>query len=172
LSYVQGLLEPHRGRGHAPWFLQQDAGLLRLVGDRLAVDLWELERHLDAAAEAAAAGTPSVELEHLAEVLELWRGEPLDDVAGEEWAEPVRERLRSRFVSAAVRAGDLLVAAGRPIEAVRAADAALGADRWSSDAYALLARAHTAAGDDAGARPPRPAAPLTRRLQGPVTLPG
>jgi DNA-binding SARP family transcriptional activator len=153
LSYVQSLLEPQRGRGHAPWFLQQDAGTLRLAGgDRLTVDSWELEAHLEAAAAAAESGAPSIELEHLLQVLALWRGDYLDDVAGEEWAEPLRERTRSRFVTAAVRAGELLVAAGRSEEAIRAADAALAADRWCETAYHLLASAHTAAGDADGAR--------------------
>ena len=153
LSYVQSLLEPERSRGHAPWFLQQDAGALRLAGgDQLSVDAWELEDHLEAAAAAAGSGAPSIELEHLLEVLTLWRGDYLDDVAGEEWAEPVRERMRSRFVTAAVRAGELFVAAGRPVEAIRAADAALTADRWCEAAYRLLSSAHTAAGDADGAR--------------------
>ena len=153
LNYVQSLLEPKRGRGHAPWFLQQDAGVLRLGGgDRLSVDAWELETHLDAAAAAAESGAPSIELEHLLQVLDLWRGDYLDDVAGEEWAEPLRERMRSRFVTAAVRAGELLVAASRPEEAIRAADAALAADRWCDAAYHVLAEAHAAAGDADAAR--------------------
>ena len=153
LNYVQSLLEPTRGRGHAPWFLQQDAGALRLAGgDRLTVDAWELETHLEAAAAGAESGAPSIELEHLLQVLALWRGDYLDDAAGEDWAEPLRERMRSRFVTAAVRAGELLVAAGRPEEAIRAADAALVADRWCEAAYRVLASAHAATGDTDGAR--------------------
>jgi DNA-binding SARP family transcriptional activator len=153
LSYVQSLLEPKRGRGHAPWFLQQDAGTLRLTGgDRLTVDAWELEAHLEEAGVAAESGAPSMELDHLLRVLALWRGDYLDDVAGEEWAEPLRERMRSRFVTAAVRAGELLVAAGRPDEAIHAADAALATDRWCEAAYRVLSSACAAAGDADGAR--------------------
>jgi ATP/maltotriose-dependent transcriptional regulator MalT len=152
LTYVQSLLEPQRGRGHAPWFLQQDAGVLRLGGDRLSVDAWELEGHLDASVAAAGSGAPSIELDHLLQVLALWHGEYLDDVAGEQWAEPLRERMRNRFVTAAVRAGELLVAASRPEEAIRAADAALAADRWCEAAYHVLASAHASAGDADAAR--------------------
>jgi DNA-binding SARP family transcriptional activator len=163
LNYVQSLLEPQRGRGHAPWFLQQDAGALRLAGgERLSVDAWELEAHLQAAAAGAGSGAPSVELEHLLQVLALWRGDYLDDVAGEDWAEPLRERLRSRFVTAAVRAGELLVAADRPEEAIRAADAALAADRWCEAAYRVLASAHAATGNADAAR--RAAESAERRL--------
>jgi DNA-binding SARP family transcriptional activator len=153
LNYVQSLLEPQRGRRHAPWFLQQDAGALRLGGgDHLSVDAWELEARLQAAAVAAQAGAPSMELEHLRHVLALWRGDYLDDVAAEEWAEPLRERMHSRFVTAAVRAAELLVAADRSDEAIRAADAALAVDRWCQGAYRVLARAHAANGDADGAR--------------------
>ncbi|HEX4906091.1 MAG TPA: BTAD domain-containing putative transcriptional regulator [Acidimicrobiales bacterium] len=153
LSYLQTLLEPERPKGHAPWFLQQDAGVLRLGGgDHLSVDAWELEAMLDAAAAAAASGAPSVELEHLRAAIGLWRGDYLDDVAGEEWAEPLRERMHSRFSSAAVRAGALLVASGQPRDAIQAAEAALAADPWSEGAYGVLASAHAALGDDDAAR--------------------
>lgn len=163
LSYAQSLLEPGRARGHAPWFLRQDAGVLRLAGgDRLSVDAWELEASLDAAATASASGVPSVELEHLLGAVDRWQGPYLDDVAGEEWAEPLRERFHSRFGSAAVRAGELLVAAGRPADAVRAADAALAADPWSEAAYRVLASAHLALGDDDAVR--RTIEAATRRL--------
>jgi DNA-binding SARP family transcriptional activator len=146
LSYVQSLLEPQRGRGDSPWFLQQHAGVLRLRGDEhLTVDAWEVEAHLDAAAAAAAAGAPSIELDRLLRVLELWRGDYLDDVAYEEWAQPLVARLRGRFLGAAVRASELLVAAGRLPEAIHAAEAALDADRWCEPARRALDRAHAAA---------------------------
>ena len=153
LTYVQAVLEPHRARGDAPWFLQQTAGVLRLrADDHLSVDGWELEEALDAADAAAAAGTPSVELEHLLTAVALWRGDYLDEVAGEEWAEPIRERVRQRFVRAAVRAGDLLVAAGRLPEAVRAGDAALSVDPWCEPAMRLRVTALLGAGDRDAAR--------------------
>ena len=151
LNYVQALLEPERSRGDAPWFLRQAAGSLALrVDEHLSVDAWEFERELDAA--EAAKTTPSVELRHLLAATGLWRGEPLDDVAGEEWADPLRERLRQRFVRAAVRAGDLLVATARFAEAIALADRALEADPWCEAAIRLRVAGLLAAGDPAGAR--------------------
>ena len=153
LSRLQSLLEPERTRGDASWFVRQDLGVLRLAGgDHLSVDAWELESHLGAALRARESGAPSIELDHLSQALDLWRGEYLDDVAGEEWAEPLCERMRRRFVAAAVRAGELLVAAARPAEAIRAADAAIATDRWCEAAYRVLASAYTAAGDADAAR--------------------
>jgi DNA-binding SARP family transcriptional activator len=153
LSYLQNLLEPQRGRGDAPWFLQQDGGVLRLRAvDHLTVDAWELDDALDAADEAATAGATTSELAHLERAIALWRGDLLDDIAGEEWAEPLREHARRRFVRAAVRGGELLVAGGRPTEAVLAAEKALAADPWCEPAIRLTVAAHLAAGDRSAAR--------------------
>jgi DNA-binding SARP family transcriptional activator len=148
LSYVNSLLEPERARGDAPWFLQQSGGVLRLrTGEHLSVDAWEFDAAIGAAEAAAAAGSASAELERLLEAVELWRGEYLEDVAGEDWAEPLRERARQRFVRAAVRSGDLLLASGRLGQAVDVADRALGADPWCEAAMRTKVAAFLAAGD-------------------------
>jgi DNA-binding SARP family transcriptional activator len=153
LSYLQNLLEPQRARGDAPWFLQQDGGVLRLRDvDHLTVDAWELDDALDAADQAAAGGATTTELAHLQRAVALWRGDALEDVAGEEWAEPAREHVRRRFVRAAVRAGELLVASGNPADAVAAADKALAADPWCEPAIRLVISVHLAAGDRSAAR--------------------
>ena len=153
LSYLQALLEPDRGRGDAPWFLQQDEGVLTLSGgDYLSVDAWEFDAHLSSASEAAAAALPSVELDRLLAATSLWRGEPFVDVSGAHWAEPVRERFRRRFVMAAARAGELLVADGRPERAAALAAMAVEVDPWSEPSHRLLASARLAAGDRGGAR--------------------
>jgi DNA-binding SARP family transcriptional activator len=152
LTYVQALLEPERGRGDAPWFLQQSMGVLRLRADtHLSVDAWEFDAALDAADTAAAASTPSVELQHLLAATALWQGDYLDDVAGEDWAEPLRARARQRFVRGAVRAGDLLLASSRFDEAVDLAERALEADPWCEPALRLRVSAHLAAGDRSAA---------------------
>ena len=83
--------------------------------------------------------------------ISVWRGDPLEDVAGEEWSEPIRERLRQRFVRGAVRAGHLLLASGRAPDAVAAGLAAVGTDPGSEPAIRLLVGAHLAAGDRSAA---------------------
>ncbi|MDQ3601749.1 MAG: hypothetical protein M3408_10985, partial [Actinomycetota bacterium] len=57
-----------------------------------------------------------------------------------DWAEPERTRLRTRYTAAAVRAGELLLAAGAPANARRAAERAITADTIAENAYQLLAR--------------------------------
>ncbi len=152
LSYLQNLLEPDRVKAVAAWYLRQDAGVLRLDGgDHLVVDAWEVEWLLDQADLARAEATPSIELTHLLDALRSWSGEYLEDVAGEEWAEPLRQRVEGRLVRAALRCGELLLGGGRPDEAIAVAERALRAEKWSEAAYRLSSRAHLAHGDRAGA---------------------
>jgi DNA-binding SARP family transcriptional activator len=150
MTYLQALLEPHRGRGDAPWFLRQEAGVLRLHDDaHLAVDAWEVEALLD---EAERATAPSVELRHLLAAFDRWKGEYLEEAAGIEWAEPFRVRFHRRIVAAGVRAGELLVADGRTAQAERVAGIVLSVDPWSEAAHRVLIRARLATGDRPGAR--------------------
>jgi DNA-binding SARP family transcriptional activator len=148
LHYLQNVLEPHRARREAPYFVSQDAGFLRLRGhERLTVDAWELEALLEEAGHAEASGAPSRALEHLLAATSLWRGEPFEDVAFAEWVAPVREWLHGRYVAAGVRASELLLGADRPDEALELVDRVLRAEPWSEAAYRVRVSAHLAAGN-------------------------
>jgi DNA-binding SARP family transcriptional activator len=68
------------------------------------------------------------------------------------WAEPHRSRLRARYVAAAIRSGELWLAARAPDDARHAAESSITADPTSEPAYRLLARSHLASGDPSGAR--------------------
>jgi DNA-binding SARP family transcriptional activator len=63
-----------------------------------------------------------------------------------------REHYKTKFVRAAVRAGELLVGRGDLDEAEAVARRALAADPWSEDAYAVLIAGALANGDRSGAR--------------------
>ena len=153
LSYLLGILEPHRRQGEAPYLLAQDAGILRLTDDdHFIVDAWELQQGLEAAAAAEASGLVSVALEHLLGALAFWHGPYLDDVAAEEWAQPARRRMHARVARAAIRASELLVAGDRAHEAARPARIALQADPWSEAAYRALIAACLASADRAAAK--------------------
>ena len=153
LSYLQRVLQPDRSQGERPYFLRASGDWLELAGGEwLEVDAWELEAHLDAADAAARTGAVATALASYAVALALWRGEPYVDHPYVLWAEPERARLRARFTAAALRAGELWLAAGAVQEARRAADQALRADAASEAAYRLLARTHLAEDDPAAAR--------------------
>ena len=139
LSYVQALLEPHRAKGDASWFVQQESGELVLGGGAyLGVDVWDFEDALDRAAEARRAAIPSAEVEHLLVAIELWRGEPLIDVLDQEWAAPHLRRLTERFVSGVVRAAELLAAANRGDEALEVAERGLVVEPWSEALHRVI----------------------------------
>jgi DNA-binding SARP family transcriptional activator len=152
LHYLQSVLEPHRAKREAPYFVSQDAGFLRLRGhDRLTVDAWELDALLDAAGDAEESGAMSRALELLLAATRLWRGEPFEDVAFAEWAAPTRDWLHARFVAAGVRAAELLVGADRPGEALELVERVLRAEPWSEAAYRVQVSAHLASGNRSAA---------------------
>ena len=149
LSYLQQVLEPDRSGVEAPYFLRTEGSTLRLMGDpaHLSVDAWELDRHLDEAMVAEEAADPAAALEHYGLALSLWHGEPFEDAPTIAATLAERARMADRFVTAAVRAAELLLAAGRSSEAASAAERALIADPAAESAYELLARVHLMAGD-------------------------
>jgi DNA-binding SARP family transcriptional activator len=63
-----------------------------------------------------------------------------------------RAHYRSRFVASANRAAELLVGRGDTIRAEDLARRALAADPWNEEAFAALASAALARGDQSGAR--------------------
>jgi DNA-binding SARP family transcriptional activator len=152
LNYLQQALEPARPATAPPYFVRSEGPWLTLVDDEhLFVDAWELESHLDAADRAEQAGHPAEALDAYREVLPLWRGEPYSDVAEGLWVHAERARLVARYTRAALRAGELLLAAGDSIAARGAAERALAVDPLEEAAYRLLARTHEFEGNVAAA---------------------
>jgi ATP/maltotriose-dependent transcriptional regulator MalT/DNA-binding SARP family transcriptional activator len=153
LSYVQALLEPDREKGDAPWFLQQDAGVLSLRPClELDVDVWDVEARLDQAAQHRAAAQPTLELQKLLEALARWGGDAFEDLADLDWARDTRERLRARCLAASKRAVALLIAARRAAEADVVVERALAEDRWDEELHQLSIRLRVVQGDHAGCR--------------------
>ncbi|MCU1391298.1 MAG: transcriptional activator domain protein [Ilumatobacteraceae bacterium] len=139
LSYVQALLEPHRSKGDAPWFVRQESGALVLEGGgHLAVDIWEFDDAIDRAADARQAAIPSAELEFLLVAIDLWRGEPLADLSDLDWAGAQVRRLEERYVVAVVRAAELLAAAGRDERALEIAERGLQQEPWSEGLHRVV----------------------------------
>ena len=148
LTYLQNVLEPDRGELDPPYFLRSAGPVLHLVtDDALEIDVLQFERALDEAARLERQGAPSAALSAYRQAAELWGGDLLADVTGGTWLEWERDRLRSRFVASAVRAGNLLLARGDTTAARTLAERALRADDCSEDAYQLLVAGHLADGD-------------------------
>ncbi len=153
LAYLHALLEPGRGELDPPWFVRSAGPVLHLVVDgALEVDARTFERDLDEAARLERQGVPSAALPVYRRALDLWRTDYLPDVTGGEWLEWERERLRGRYVGAAVRAGELLLARGDTGAARALGERALRVDRWSERAYQLVVAALLETGDLVAAR--------------------
>jgi DNA-binding SARP family transcriptional activator len=152
LSHLLSALQPGR-KGRAPsYFVSTTEGGIVMTGaDRLRIDVWELEAHLEEAAAAEHAGLPSVALASYRAAVALWRG-PFAAGAAWAWAEHDVERLTSRFAAAVARAAALSLAAGEVTEAERLAALVLDLDPWSEPAHRVLATAQLDRGDRTGAR--------------------
>ena len=152
LAYLQRVLEPDRRKGEAPFFVRTDGQNVIVAGaPHVVVDAHEFEHLVDRAEEADRRGAPSLARQLFETALHMWRGPCLADVAYEEWAQHTCRVLTERFVGAAVRAGELSLAAGDTTAARRHARRALSADDWSEPAHRVLIAAALCDGDRAGA---------------------
>ena len=145
LNYVHQVLEPRRNAGDAAWFVQVDGAHIRL-NPRVEVDAWRFTELLDSAEAEQRAGRPTESLPLLIEAVGMYRGDLAADL-DHTWLDLERIHLRSRFVRASCRAGDLLTATGRPSEAMDVLRPSLDADPWHERSYVALAEAYCALGD-------------------------
>ena len=153
LTHLQRLLEPDRADGEAPFFVRTSGTTLQLTGEGwLEVDVWQFDRLLDQAEQAERQSIPSRALAAYQQALPLYRGDYLADLPDADWADLERNRLRLRYQSVAIRAGELLLAGGDTTTPLTLAQAGLRVEPWSEAAYRLLVATHLARGDHAAAR--------------------
>ena len=153
LTYLLRLLEPDRGAGEPAYTVRVEGQDVRLVtGGALRIDVDAFEEHLLAARNAESDGTPSLALDHLLAAVKLYRGDLHADVPEAEWLAFERDHYRRQFVTAATRAGQLLVGLGDLDRAEAVARSALSADPWAEDAHAVLVAAALARSDRVAAR--------------------
>ena len=153
INYLQQAVQPDRKTNEAGAYVRTSHEIIELVpGGRVRSDLWELEDLLDTATHAEQSGDLPAAIAAYLAALPLWRGDPHPELDDLDWVRDQQTRLRSRYVSAALRAGELLLASDRHNDAALAADRASAADPTSERAYQVLARAHLAAGDTQQAR--------------------
>lgn len=152
LNLLLGVLEEGRAGGDAAYFVRADGNRVRLAGhDRLDVDVWRFDALLDEAARLEADGAPSLALDCFTEAVELYRGELLAGAADSDWLHLERQRLHVRFVGAAVRGAELLLAHDRVDEAIALATRTLHVEPWSEAAHRALVAGHLQRGDRAAA---------------------
>lgn len=148
LNYLHGVLEPEREAGDAPWYVRSEGDSVRLVGEGLWVDVWELHARLDSVAASDSAGRPADVLAEIDAALTLWRGDLLGDIY-DDWVAAPRDNLRARFVAATVRAGELRLGRGEIDRSLAIAARALDVEPYSEAAHRLMIATHLARGDKA-----------------------
>jgi LuxR family transcriptional regulator, maltose regulon positive regulatory protein len=153
LNYLLGALEPWRGKGEPSFFVRIDGSAVTLAGgDWLRVDAERFDDHVRRATRADADGAPSLALEHALAAAALYRGPAHQDVGDADWVDVEREHYATRFVTTAVRAGELLVGHGDAEQAEDLARRALAVDPWCDDAYAVTVSAALSRRDRVAAR--------------------
>ncbi|CAL9440669.1 HTH-type transcriptional regulator MalT [Actinosynnema sp. ALI-1.44] len=141
LTHLRRLLDPDRARGDASFHLRTTGDTIRLVRSQwLDVDLWRLDALSADVRAARAEGDLDRAKELLAEAVELWRGEPLPDLADLPDAEPGLEadRLRALHERNLLDLGELCLVSGEPSRAGYLADRVLARDPFAPRAHRLL----------------------------------
>jgi DNA-binding SARP family transcriptional activator len=152
LNHLLRVLEPWRDSGEPAYLLRLDGQTVQLVtGEHLHLDVDSFDEHSTLAASAEADGTPSLALEHHLAVTDLYRDDLHADLPEAAWFALDREHYRARFVSAAVRAGHLLLTRGDIEPAEGLAHRALAVDEWAEEAFTVLVGAALARRDRSGA---------------------
>lgn len=153
LAHLNKLLEPARAAGEAPYLLRSERRVLTLArAPHLDIDVDRFEDLLARADAARHRSTSDDALQLYEEALSLWRGEPYQELADEAWVTSERDRLRARFVAAAVHAAEIHLAGRRYDRAVASSGDALQVEPWSERAYRVLVAAHLARGDSSSAQ--------------------
>jgi len=153
LNHLLRLLEPWRSSGEPSYLVRFEGQAVQLVaGTYLSLDTDRFDHHQAGATRAEADGTPSVALDHHMAAIALYRGDLHADLPDTAWFSLEREHYRSRFVTTAIRAGQLLLGRGDIDHAEDVARRALAVDPWAEPAYAVLVGAALARDDRSAAR--------------------
>jgi DNA-binding SARP family transcriptional activator len=149
LAHLRRLIEPDRAAGDAGFHLRADATTIALhESPRLTVDLWRWnELHAELARPRR---DPNRDQQLLAAVAELWRGDPLDELAAVEGTHAPIERLRLQHVAALLRLGDLHVATGHAAAALDCGQQVLDSNPYSEHAHRLTVAALLQMDDPSG----------------------
>ncbi len=143
LSEARKALEPHAGPRGPYTVIGSGQGLLWLDA---GVEL-DLDRFLQLAHQAEREGSAA----SFARALEVWTGDLLPEWTEIDWAADHRERLRDRHLTMWLGVGRSALARREPLRAREASEQVLAVDPLHEEAFALLLRALSAAGESAAA---------------------
>ncbi|MFI7466019.1 BTAD domain-containing putative transcriptional regulator [Nonomuraea sp. NPDC049646] len=151
IAHLRRVLEPDRPPRTPPRvLLTREPGYLLAVAPG-QVDLWRFASWAGEGRAALAGGAPGRAVELLDRALGLWRGEPLGEFAGQEFAQPVAARLAETRVTALEDRFDARLALGEDAPLIPGLEALVAAEPYRERAWSLLVRALYRAGRQADA---------------------
>jgi DNA-binding SARP family transcriptional activator len=140
LTHLRRLLEPDRSGGDASYHLRTDGDTIRLLpSDYLSVDLWTLDVLDKRAVQARADGDIDDAAALLADVVALWRGDPLPDlrqVRDPDIAVEI-DQVRARHVGHLLALGELRLVADEAAESFSLAERALSLEPFDPRGHRL-----------------------------------
>ena len=151
LSRLRRLVEPDRAPGQPTERIRSPADSIELAGPPLVdTDLGRFHRCVATADQAQRIGDSTEEAASLARAVDLWRGEPLVDLAAVEELSSEVEYLQRSLVDQCLRLGELLLVAGRFDESLHCAERSVLASPYSERAHRLAIACHLQRHDHAG----------------------
>ncbi|MGV8896178.1 MAG: AfsR/SARP family transcriptional regulator [Rhodoglobus sp.] len=185
LDYLRGAIESPQRTSESPVYIRADRRTIAFDSN-VHCDLWELDEHLNRAAEAEFAGDLTEALRRYDLALPLWEGPPFEEIAHLDWARDHQARWCRRFGIAATRCAEMHLAASAFHMAIYAAERASGVDPYDEQAYCITARIHLACGarqraraalqecvsalNDLGVQPSPPTVALLAEVGPPLTV--
>ncbi|GAC1360337.1 MAG: BTAD domain-containing putative transcriptional regulator [Herpetosiphon sp.] len=138
LNALQTALEPHRPPRVASYFVRRNGSSYRFCppdGLELDVDLFEARSEHALPCDHGDAATVIADLEA---ALALYTGDYLEEFVYDEWTQPDRNRLATRFLEAATTLAILLMDQHRHADVVQVCEMILQRDPSWEDAYRLM----------------------------------
>ncbi len=151
LSRLRRLLEPDRPAGQSTSRIRSRTDSIELAGPPLVdTDLGRFQRYVAEADHAQLIGDAGEEVACLARAIDLWRGEPLVDLASVEALDGEVEYVHRSLVDECLRLGELLLVAGRFDESLQCAERSRLASPYSERAHRLAIACHLQRHDHSG----------------------
>jgi DNA-binding SARP family transcriptional activator len=151
LSRLRRLLEPDRPAGWSSSRIRSDTDSIELAGPPFVdTDLGRFHRYLAEADHAQQIGDSTEEAACLARAIDLWRGDPLVDLASIDELDGEVEYVRRSLVDGCLRLGELQLVAGRFDESLHCAERSRLASPYSERAHRLAIACHLQRHDHAG----------------------
>jgi ATP/maltotriose-dependent transcriptional regulator MalT/DNA-binding SARP family transcriptional activator len=112
LHRARKVLEPRTGAGKDIFCVRQEGDRIGLNHELVWTDVQQFQAHLDEAERTGRGGQPGKAMEAYEKAVALYRGDFLPEEPFLEWAIPVRDRLRARYLRALEDGAGLAESAG------------------------------------------------------------